>query len=133
MTARMDNSFINYVDFIDVAIEALETAPKKLFIKMMRMIINTFHIESIEIQRQTLEIEAMHVIPVENLDDFYDGILDSIDDVKLLKKKLENIKNKDELFLDLLEQVEEMHLSLVQYMDKMGQLEVRILTEKQSA
>ena len=133
MTARMDNSFINYVDFIDVAIEALETAPKKLFIKMMRMIINTFHIESIEIQRQTLEIEAMHVIPVENLDDFYDGILDSIDDVKLLKKKLENIKNKDELFLDLLEQVEAMHLSLVQYMDKMGQLEVRILTEKQSA
>ncbi len=37
MTAKMDNSFINFVDFMDVAIEAYDTAPKKLFEKMMRM------------------------------------------------------------------------------------------------
>ncbi len=33
MTAKMDNNFINFVDFIDVALEAYHTAPRKLFKK----------------------------------------------------------------------------------------------------
>lgn len=121
MTARMDGSFIDYVDFIDVVQEALETAPRKLFEKMMRLILNKFHVQEIELQRLALE------------DDFYDTTLDSIDNINLFKKKLEQIKNKDTLFDDLYTQADKLHSSLVAYMDRMGQLKVRILQENQKS
>ena len=133
MTAKMNNSFINYVDFVDVSLEALETAPRKLFTKMMHMIISTLHIQSVEIQKYTLEVEDMNLLPVDDLNEFYDNILDNVEDLKLLKKRLNDIKDKDELFDELIEQVDKLHFSFVQYMDKMGQLEVRILSQKRSA
>lgn len=127
MTAKMDISFINFVDFIDVALEALETAPKKLFEKMMRMMITTFHEQEIELQKQALEIDEMNVVPVDDLDEFYDAILDSVEDIKLFKKKIETLQPKDRLFIELYEQADNLHTSLVQCMDRMGQLEVRII------
>jgi len=129
MTARMDGSFIDYVDFIDVVQEALETAPRKLFEKMMRLILNKLHDQEIELQRSALEIDEMHSLPVNDLDEFYDTILDAIDTIKLFKKKLEQIKDKDALFEDLYVQADKLYTSLVIYMDRMGQLEVRILQE----
>ncbi len=133
MTARMDGSFIDYVDFIDVAIEALETAPRKLFEKMMRLILNKFHQQSIELQRLSLEIDDMHVMPVDDLDEFYDTVIDTIDNVKLFKRKLEGVKTKDPLFLELYDQADKLNDALVQYMDRMGQLEVRITQEAQKS
>ena len=130
MTAKMDNSFINFVDFIDVAVEAFETAPKKLFIKMMRMIISTFHEQTIALEKQALEIDNMHVMPVDDLDEFYDTVLDSVEDVKYFKKKLETLKAKDSLFVELDEQTDKLHTALVALMDRMGQLEVRVLQNK---
>jgi len=127
MTAKMDNSFINFVDFMDVALEAFETAPKKLFQKMMRMLITTFHKQEIELQKQALEIDDMNVLPVDDLDDFYDTLLDTIEDVKLFKKKIENLKSKDKLFTELYVQSDSLHTALVKFMDRMGQLEVRLL------
>ena len=132
MTARMDNSFINYVDFFDVAVEAFHTAPKKLFTKMMRMIITTLHLQASEIEKEALLVDEMNRLPVDDLEDFYDTVLDGIDDVKLLKTKLAEIQNSDRLFLELLEELNRVNDSFVLYMDRMGQLEVRILT-KQSA
>jgi len=131
MTARMDGSFIDYVDFIDVVQEALETAPRKLFEKMMRLILNKFHDQEIELQRLALEIDDMHSLPVEDLDEFYDTTLDTVDNLKLFKKKLDKIKNKDTLFDDLYAQADKLHSSLITYIDRMGQLEVRILQENQ--
>lgn len=125
----MDGSFIDYVDFIDVVQEALETAPRKLFEKMMRLLLNKFHEQDIELQKKSLEIDDMHVIPVEDLDEFYDTVLDGVDNIKLLKKKLEDIRIKDELFEELYLQADKLHTSLVIYMDRMSQLEVRILQE----
>jgi hypothetical protein len=133
MTARMDGSFIDYVDFIDVVQEALETAPRKLFEKMMRLILNKFHDQEIELQRLALEMDEMHSLPVDDLDEFYDTTLDAIDNIKLFKKKLEQIKEKDTLFEDLYAQADKLHSSLVNYMDRMGQLEVRILQENQKS
>lgn len=127
MTAKMDNSFINFVDFIDVALEAYDTAPKKLFEKMMRMLVSTFHTQEIELEKLILSIDEMHVIPVDDLDAFYDSILDTVDDVKLFKKKIEPLISKDTLFLELYTQLDKLHTALVQYMDRMGQLEVRLL------
>ncbi len=127
----MDGSFIDYVDFIDVVQEALETAPRKLFEKMMRLILNKFHDQEIELQRLALEIDDMHSLPVEDLDEFYDTTLDTVDNLKLFKKKLDKIKNKDTLFDDLYAQADKLHSSLITYIDRMGQLEVRILQENQ--
>ncbi len=133
MTARMDGSFVDYVDFIDVVQEALETAPRKLFEKMMRLLLNKFHDQEIELQRLALEMDEMHSLPVDDLDEFYDTTLDAIDNINLFKKKLEQIKDKDTLFEDLYTQADKLHSSLVTYMDRMGQLEVRILQENQKS
>lgn len=133
MTARMDGSFIDYIDFIDVVQEALETAPRKLFEKMMRLILNRFHDQEIELQRLALEMDEMHSLPVDDLNEFYDTTLDSIDNIKLFKKKLEQIKEKDAMFEDLSTQADKLYTSLVIYMDRMGQLEVRILQENQKS
>ena len=130
MTAKMDNSFINFVDFIDVALEAFETAPRKLFEKMMRLMITTFHEQEIEHQKLALEIDEMNVIPVDDLDEFYDTILDSVEDIKLFKKKIENLQSRDRLFTELYEQADNLHTSLGQCMDRMGQLEVRIIQKQ---
>jgi division protein CdvB (Snf7/Vps24/ESCRT-III family) len=127
MTAKMDNSFINFVDFIDVALEAYTTAPKKLFDKMMRMIISTFHSQEVELEKLQLAIDEMNTIPTDDLDDFYDTVLDTIEDVKLFKKKIKPLITKDVLFLELQEKLDSLHTALVKYMDRMGQLEVRIL------
>jgi len=130
MTARMDNSFINYVDFFDVAVEAFDTAPKQLFIKMMRMIIGTLHQQASEIEKEALLVDEMNKIPVDDLEEFYDTILDSLEDIKLLKIKLETMQNKDKLFLELLEELHSVNNAFTLYMDRMGQLEVRVLTAK---
>ena len=130
MTVRMDNSFINYVDFFDVAVEAYNTAPKKLFEKMMRIIIGTLHQQATEIERQALFLDEMNTFPIDDLEEFYDTILDGIDDIKLLKIKLKNVKESDKLFFELLEELTRLNNSYSLYMDRMGQLEVRILTKK---
>ena len=127
MTAKMDNSFINFIDFIDVSLEAYHTAPRKLFEKMMRMMISTFHSQEIELEKLALAIDEMNIIPVDDLDDFYDTVHDTIDDVKLFKKKIEHLTSKDTLFAELYKQLDELHTSLLQYVDRMGQLEVRLL------
>lgn len=130
MTVRMDSSFINYIDFFDVAVDAYHTAPKKLFIKMMRMIIGKLHQQSSEIEKEALFIDDMNNIPIEDLEEFYDTILDGMDDIKLLKIKLKSVQNSDKLFLELLDELTRLHNSYTLYMDRMGQLEVRILIEK---
>ena len=127
MTAKMDNSFINFVDFIDVTLEAYNTAPKKLFEKMMRMLVSTFHTQKIELEKSVLAVDEMNVIPVDDLDIFYDTLLDTIDEIKLFKKKIEPLKSKDKLFLELYTQLDKLHTALLQYIDRMGQLEVRLL------
>lgn len=126
----MNNNFINYSDFISVSLEALETAPRELFEKMMQMIISTLHTQVLELEKQSLQIDEMSLIPVQDLEEYYDTTLDAIDDVKLLKKKLTDLEQKDVLFSKLTTIVNSLHTAFVQHMDRMGQLEVRILTQK---
>lgn len=126
----MNNNFINYSDFISVSLEALETAPRELFEKMMQMMNSTLHTQVLELEKQSLQIDEMSVMPVQDLEEYYDTTLDAIDDVKLLKKKLLALEEKDILFSKLTSIVNNLHTALVQNMDRMGQLEVRILTQK---
>lgn len=129
MTAKMENTFIDYADFIDVAMEAFETAPKKLFQKIMRKVIDSFHVQAVELNKQAIEIDEMHTLPVDDLDEFYDTVLETVENFKLLKKQLLPLLEKDELFTELNEEAHKVHDALIHYMDRMGQLEVRILQE----
>jgi len=133
MTAKMNNSFVNYIDFLDLAIEAYKTAPRKVFTKIMHMIINALHEQSIEIEKQTLQFDNMNSIPINDLDEFYDTIIDGIDDIKLLQKRLKEQNIDDILFDELDEQLTQLYSSFVLHMDRMGQLEVRIMSQQQSA
>jgi len=133
MTVRMNNNFINYTDFIDVSVEALNTAPRELFEKIMRMIITSLHTQTVEIEKQSLEIDEMNIIPVNNLDEFYDTVIDAIEDTKLFKKKLKTLKEKDTLFNELYKELDRLLTAYINHIDRMGQLEIRILTQAKSA
>ncbi len=133
MTAKMGSSFVDLIDFTNVAKEALNTAPRKLFEDIMQLILNKFHNQSVELERLSLELDEMHTLPVNDLDKFYDNILKEIDDLTLFKKRLNELKSKDILFEKLYEQTEELLTNLNIYMDRMGQLEVRVLKNQKIA
>ena len=133
MTAKMGSSFVDLIDFTNVAKEALSTAPRKLFEDIMQLILNKFHNQSIELERLSLELDEMQTLPVADLDEFYDNILKEIDDLTLFKKRLEELKSTDPLFEKLHKQTEELLTNLNIYIDRMGQLEVRVLKNQKIA
>lgn len=129
----MNNNFINYSDFLSISLETLETAPRKLFEKMIQMINSTLHQQVVELEKQALQIDVMTVIPVHDLEEYYDVTLDAIEDVKLFKKSISQIEKKDILFSKLNNTVNSLHEAYVNHMDRMGQLEIRILSKEKSA
>ena len=133
MTAKMGSSFVDLIDFTNVAKEALSTAPRKLFEDIMQLILNKFHNQSIELERLSLELDEMQTLPVTDLDEFYDNILKEIDDLTLFKKRLEELKSTDPLFEKLHKQTEELLINLNIYIDRMGQLGVRVLKNQKIA
>ena len=133
MTAKMGSSFVDLIDFTNVGKEALNTAPRKLFEDIMQLILNKFHNQSIELERLSLELDEMQTLPVADLDEFYDNILKEIDDLTLFKKRLDELKSTDPLFEKLHKQTEELLTNLNIYMDRMGQLEVRVLKNQKIA
>jgi len=133
MTARMNSNFINYSDFLDILVEAFKTAPRELFENMVQMIISALRQQSVELEKQALQMDEMSLIPVDDLEEYYDTTLDAIEDVKLLKKRLMELKEKDTLFATLYSSMDNLHQASVLHIDRMGQLEIRILTKEQSA
>jgi len=133
MTVRMNSNFMNYSDFLTILVEAFETAPKELFQKMIQMIISSLHQQTVELEKQALQIDEMSLIPVDDLEEFYDTTLDAIEDVKLLKKRLIELKDKDALFTSLYNTIDNLHQAFVLHIDRMGQLEIRLLAKEQSA
>ena len=133
MTVSMNNNFINYSDFISVSLDALETAPRELFEKMMQMINSTLHQQVVELEKQALQIDEMSIIPVNDLEEYYDVTLDAVEDVKLLKKSILKIEKKDILFSKLSKTITDLHEAYVHHMDRMGQLEIRVLSKEKSA
>jgi len=133
MTVRMNSSFIDYSDFLNILVEAFNTAPKELFENMIEMIISALHKQSVELEKQALLIDEMSLIPIDDLEDYYDTALDAIEDIKLLKKRVFELKDKDFLFERLYKTLDNLHQAFVVHMDRMGQLEVRVLLQKQSA
>ena len=133
MTVRMNNNYMNYSDFLTILVEAFKTAPKELFEKMVQMIISALHQQTVELEKQALQMDEMSLIPVDDLEEYYDTTLDAIEDVKLLKKRLIELQDKDTLFATLYTTMDKLHQASVLHIDRMGQLEIRLLAKKQSA
>jgi len=133
MTVRMNNNFINYSDFLNILVDAFNTAPKELFEKMIQMIISSFHQQTVKLEKQALQINDMNLIPVDDLEEYYDTTLDAIEDIKLLKKRLIDIKDKDALFFTLYTTINSLHQAHILHIDRMGQLEIRLLAKEKSA
>jgi len=133
MTVRMNSNFINYSDFLTILVETFNTAPRELFEKMIQMIISALHQQTIELEKQALQIDEMNLLPVTDLEEYYDSTLDAIEDVKLLKKRLIDLKEKDALFSTLHSVLDKLHQASVQHIDRMGQLEIRIVENGQSS
>lgn len=133
MTARMNNNFINYSDFLTILEESFHTAPRELFEKMIQMIVSALHQQTVELEKQSLQIDDMSLIPVDDLEEYYDTTLDAIEDIKLLKKRLIELKDKDTQFTTLYKTMNNLHQAFVLHIDRMGQLEIRLLAKKQSA
>ena len=127
MTARMNSNFINYSYFLNILVEAFQTAPKKLFEKMIQMIISALHQQIVELEKQALQMDEMNLIPVDDLEEYYDTTLDAIEDVKLLKKRLIEFKERDSLFATLYTTMDRLHQAYILHIDRMGQLEIRVL------
>ena len=133
MTVRMNKNYINYSDFLTILVEAFKTAPKELFEKMIQMITSSLHQQTVELEKQALQMDEMNLIPVDDLEEYYDTTLDAIEDVKLLKKRLIDLKDKDTLFTTLYTTIDNLHQAFVLHIDRMGQLEIRLLAKEQSA
>lgn len=135
MSITMDNNLAVDLGFFDLIVETYKTAPKKLFIGVMNKVTNVIDEQSIELEKHIFQLEHMNNIPVADLDEFYDNTLDTIDNIKLLRKRLKELNLEDIFFKKFDEALEKAYTLLVLYMDRMGQLEVRLMTyrEQQSA
>jgi hypothetical protein len=130
MTVKMNRGFINYSNFLDILIEAYTTAHRELFEKMVDMIIYSLNEQKVKLEKEALEIDEMSLIPVDDLEEYYDTTLDEIEDIKLLKKRLIELKNKDFLFEKLYDSLDKLHQAFILHMDRMGELEIRIIMQE---
>ena len=133
MTAKMNSSFMNYSDFLDILIDTYHTAPRELFEKMVQLVITSLHQQRVQLEKEALQIDEMNIIPVDDLEEYYDTTLDTIEDIKLLKNRIAKYQDRDTLFNSLYMTMDTLHYAFVSHMDRMGQLEIRYLNKHKSA
>jgi len=130
MTVRMNSSFVDYSDFLDILIEAFNTAPKELFEKIIKMIISTLNKQRVELKKQTLQTNKMRLIPIEDLEKYYSTIVDELKNIKLLKKRVMGFKDKDILFITLYTTMDNLYQALILHIDMLEELDILKLKEK---
>ena len=133
MTAKMNNNFINYFDFLDILVQTFNTAPRELFENMIKMILSILHQQTISLEKEALQIDEMNIIPFDDLEEYYDTILEDIEDIKLLKKRVLALKDRDILFDKFYNALDRLHQAFILNIDRVGQLEIRVLSKEQSA
>jgi len=129
MSAIINHS---YLDFFTIAVDAYNTDSKNIYRKLMMTIISTYKvlINDIEISSSALDnIDKLEFTEVE-LENFYEEIYDSIDIVKLYKSKLKVLNDKDILFTELYDVVNELHLVIVEYLDRVSTLKAKAIQQK---
>jgi hypothetical protein len=131
MTAIMDSN-ISSDDILDLAIEA-DNSSSNLVTSILNLLIHSIHKQALEIEKETLLIDEMNNLPVDDLDEFYDTALDLSDNIKVQRKQVQKHNSTNTLFNELDKQLERLYQANILLMDRMGQLEVRLLTQEKSA
>ncbi|GEM_PF-881477 len=131
MTAIMNNTS-SYLDFFDIALDAYENKKIDVYRKIMTTLIASYKtlLHNIEIENNDLETVEHLTINEEDLDFFYDTMYDMVDLIKLLKKHLSAVKNKDGLFNDLYHTVDKLHKAIMLHIDIISTQEVKELQRR---
>jgi hypothetical protein len=131
MTAIMNNTSA-YLDFFDIALDAYENKKIDVYRKIMTTLIASYKtlLYDVEIYNNDLENVEHLTINEEDLDIFYDDMYTMVDLLKLLKKHLEPVKNKDGLFDDLKQIVEKLHEAIILHIDIISTQEIKELQSR---
>ena len=124
----------SYLDFFAIAIDAYNSENQSIYRKLMITIISTYKALTNEIELSSSYLDKSEKLNYSQneLENFYDNIYDSIDIIKLYKKQLTELQNKDVLFDDLYEVIDKLHLVTVEYLDRISVLEAKSIQEKYS-
>lgn len=131
MTAMMNNTS-SYLDFFDIALDAYESKEIDIYRKLMTTLISSYKtlLYDIEIDNNDLENVEHLTIQEEDLDLFYDMMYEMVDLVKLLKKHILPVKDKDGLFNDLYQTVEKLHEAIILHIDLISTQEVKAIQSR---
>jgi len=131
MTAMMTNTS-PYLDFFDIALDAYESKKLDIYRKIMTTLIASYKtlLHDVEIENNALESVDYLVINEEDLDSFYDNMYELVDLVKLLKKHLKPLKNKDGLFGDLYQTLQKLHEAVILHIDIVSTQEIKELQSR---
>ena len=131
MTAMMNNTS-SYLDFFDIALDAYESKEIDIYRKLMTTLISSYKtlLYDIEIENNDLENAEHLTIQEEDLDLFYDMMYEMVDLVKLLKKHILPVKDKDGLFNDLYQIVEKLHEAIILHIDLISTQEVKAIQSR---
>ncbi len=131
MTAMMNNTS-SYLDFFDIALDAYESKEIDIYRKLMTTLISSYKtlLYDIEIENNDLENVEHLTIQEEDLDLFYDMMYEMVDLVKLLKKHILPVKDKDGLFNDLYQIVEKLHEAIILHIDLISTQEVKAIQSR---
>jgi len=122
----------SYLDFFAIAVDAYKSHDKSIYRKLMTTLIGTYKALTNEIELSSSHFdknETLHYSQSE-LEDFYDNMYDSIDIVKLYKQQLQELKSQEELFGDLYEVIDKLHLVMVEHLDRISTLEAKNIQQK---
>jgi hypothetical protein len=131
MTAMMNNTS-SYLDFFDIALDAYESKEIDIYRKLMTTLISSYKtlLYDIEIENNDLENVEHLTIQEEDLDLFYDMMYEMVDLVKLLKKHILPVKDKDGLFNDLYQTDEKLHEAIILHIDLISTQEVKAIQSR---
>ncbi len=126
------NNTSSYIDFFDIAVDAYESKKTDIYRKIMTTLIASYKtlLHNIEIENNSLETIEQLAIKEEELELFYDTMYEMVDLVKLLKKHLLPLKEKDGLFDDLYRTIDKLHEAIMLHIDIISTQEVKELQSR---
>ncbi len=134
MTVVMSPRRDDYVDFLDIAKEAYATDKAGIYRKIITTLIYALkkQLHKFEIENNELEKIEFLTIAEDDLDLFYDEMYEAVDQIKLLKAHLDDVKEKEGLFMDLYATADKLHDALIHNLDIISTQEVRELQQTQA-
>jgi molecular chaperone GrpE (heat shock protein) len=126
MVLNIKTNYLEYFDFFDIAVDAYKNSQIVIYKKLLSTLSSHFHTNYIDMEKLSLELENSHDnIYNYDLDSFYDNLLEAVDNIKLLKNQINKFSNDDFEFLNLYNELDRLHNSLLSVMEKVTSLEIK--------